>query len=493
MRRLLDPAQLLNGVFASLATFIIILILRASLGERLNLTEKFLVVIGLLAATYILGAIVRRTCSSLLVRIMTPTLRRQMEADYGESIKEGAKRQASDELGKRTGIVSIYASFRECEQEILSRLTEAKDVRIFLQLGRTVWAATADFYEQLAKKIKRDAEVRILHASPESPYLSREKAHSRGSNYSDWETEADFAVKKIATLSENHAAKLVEGRQHAEGFLWRLFILDDLVFMQPYLYDRNNSNRAPVFKIDRRHSGEENENSLYRAFRTYFDDKWEENLPQVRRLDELIAVNELRVVAAALQYHQFFVFAVPKRYIDRDSSELPFHGVGGKVGAGEVPVDALRREALEELGTNVDIRSSGRTRYFATGVELEPIQLEDRPRPYCVYHRTRPSDPSFAHEDVLWMIGYEAVAPVKSLDHLRPGSEIGAILIITSDTLRRTLDSSLSYSDIESQRDGSRLILRDGINFDRSRIATPSGLATIVAGAQKERWTRRLR
>lgn len=489
-RQVLEPLAL--GAFASIVAVGLIALLRYFLGEALQPHEWILTLVVLTLLAFLL---LWFAYSRLARSFIMPRLRAEVREEMATELKETIKVELYRELAEQTGIVKIFPHFRACEKEILSELKASSEVRIFLQIGRTVLAGNANFYEQIAEAIRPETRVRILHADPESPYLSERTAHERGSRYNVWLADLDHAVKKVETLAGSGKAK-IEGRQHKEGYVWRLFIFDDFAYAQPYLYSRNNSENAPVLKLSQWKetdgSKEENVNSLYKAFCAYFDFKWEEYLPQVHKLESIIPAEDVCVVAAVIRYHQFYIFAVPRRYISRPGREVPFHGVGGKRAPAEGWIEALEREIAEEIGIAVSVGAAARTRYLTTGAELEAISLSDAPRPYCIYKRTRDADPNFAHPEVLWIVGFEAEAKINNLDQLKPGSEVGALVVLTGEMLRRTLHDPLTYESLSKAADGSRVILGEGVNLDISRRAVPAGLATIVAAGELPRLARRL-
>jgi len=404
------------------------------------------------------------------------------------------------ELLLQTGVSHIFHNFAEAEPEILQYMSVSKKLRVFIQFGRAVLAgattSTSNFYDYLSDaRLEREADVKILYAAIDNPYVTERSAQNRESHYAEWKADLEYAVQKCHSLATKLAGSHVtfSSRGHKEGFLWRLFIFDDVAYMQPYLHQRKNAALAPVLKFRRALTSSDgalvpNENSLYKVLLDYFDFKWEENRPDETDLADLTRGTSVSAVAAFTRFRQTYVFIVPKRYVER-TGEIPFHGIGGKRKENEGWEEALQREAIEEIGAPLAIQSSARTRYLTTGAELGSIELKDTPRPYCLYKRIRESDPNFEHADVLWLVGYEAtlVAP----DFLGPQSEAAAVVYITGDMLFKSMVSSVTYRDIK-KAPGCNLIIGEGVNLSLSRQAIPSGIASIVAAGERPQVLKRL-
>ena len=465
--------------------------LEYSSGKPLDNTQKSLIFwLGVGLSVALVSLLILKALQKLIETQIRPKSEEEVRERLSDEISQRVEQRLTDDLEARTGIVRIFDNFRQCENEILEQVKTSKTVRVFLQIGKTVLGGTTSFYDYLGGVIQPVGgetppigKVRILHASLESPYLSERIAHERSSDYREWIVDLDHAAQKIENLMER-SKEMLKSRQHKEGYIWRLFIYDDVAYVQPYLYSRNNSEKSPVLKLSRflTSSGtrEDNSSSLYKVFLNYFDFKWDENRPDATSLPELIPSTDATSVAIIAKYHQFYIFAIPSRYIKPENKEVPFHGIGGKRRSDENWVAAIEREAAEEIGVGVSISSSPRTRFHTTGAELRSMHLEDSPRPYCVYKRTRDADPNFAHPEVLWLVGYEASLRIKGLDELRPRAEVGALVCLTGDMLLRTLQEKLTYGDIERAADGSRLIDPNG-KVDRNFRAVPAGLAIIAA------------
>ncbi len=383
-------------------------------------------------------------------------------------------------LVRGVGLMEVYNNFNECQDEILLKVRESQRIKIFVQMGKSVLSGAAIIYKALERS-RPDADIKILHAGTQNPYLSERVALGRNSNYREWREDIGYAVRTGSRLQSRLGGRM-ELRVHSEGYLWRLFIFDDDAFLQPYQYGSENTGRAPVLRLSRIISGEQgqtdvNPNSLYRLVETYFDLKWEECAPQHTRIDDMITSGDPSAVAALVERGGVWVFVVPKRFLALGGEELPFHSIGGKRNNGEDWLEALQRESNEEIGADLKVRSSAFTRDITSSAEFEPLMLSDSPRPYCVYKRTRFVDPEVMEPEVLWIVGFEAdLAPEAAI---KPRSEIAAIVYLSQNMLRRAARERITYEQIRQARDGSGLDVQPGIDFDFNRVAIPTGLAAL--------------
>jgi 8-oxo-dGTP pyrophosphatase MutT (NUDIX family) len=345
-------------------------------------------------------------------------------------------------------------------------------------MGKSVLSGAAIIYEALEHS-RDDAEIKILHADMQNPYLSERIARRRSSDYREWREDINYAVRIADRLQSRLGARL-ELRRHAEGYFWRFFLFDQTVYVQPYLFPRDNAHRAPVLKFGRDDVvglTNDDERSLYYMFETYFDLKWDECAPVASRLDDMVPADEpVSVVALAKRSHAW-VFVVPKRFLSQPGAELPFHSIGGKRKPGEEWIEALQREAMEEIGARLEIKSSRLTRDITTSAEFESLELADSPRPYCVYKRTRELDPEVTEREVLWIIGYEADVSAES--EMEPRAEIAAIVMLSPNMLRRAARERITYEQIRRSKDGSGIVIQAGVDFDLRRVAVPAGLAAL--------------
>ena len=484
-------ASLIIGALASLLSLAVYILIEYATGKHLELPQKILLYI-------IAGVSIFIGIGIAFERVVKNYIRPQVEKDLIAELEIQNKHkekiiidQINDEVNNKvalkTGIIEIFENFDECEQEILSNIEKSKTTKIFIQIGKTVLGGTTNLYDYLASKnLDNDKEIKILHAGSNNPYLSEKAAVQRKSSFQEWITDLRYAEKKVDVIKISNKANL-ESRQHLEGYYWRVFIFDDLAYIQPYFYKRKNFSKAPVYKLSSGVEGKLNKNSLYHLFEKYFDNKWEECQPHnLVELDRYIDDEDTTVAAAIVRYNQYFIFAIPRRYINSNENEIPFHALGGKRNPKEDWIETLKREVQEEIGLPVEIESSPETGYYTTSAKLEKLKLKDSPAPYCIYKRTREDDSNFESVEILWLVGYKARinSKIVDLDELRPKAEIGALLVLTRKYLRKILEGNITYKDVDISTDGSRIILTKEVNFNYNAKAIPAGLALIMAADQ---------
>lgn len=355
-----------------------------------------------------------------------------------------------------------------------------------MQIGKTVFSG-GDFYDYLRDaKVRVGALTRILHADKDSIFLTERAAEERGSDLASWRLDLQYSFNKATNLASD-SEKRVDARQHQEGYLWRLFVFDSVVFAQPYLFDRDNSAQAPVLELARYHlnnqgtaSMVENPRSLYGVFSKYFELVWDRSAPKILTLDDLLGEDASLSVVALAKRRGRFVFAVPNRYLaNRD--EVLFHFPGGKHAHAEDPIGALRREVLEETGCEISVQDYERaTRYFVHASESSPLRIEDAVRPRLVYRRSRHTTASES-EGTTWIVGYS----VEFLTSRAPTplGELAAVIELTPEALKQAYDGSLTVGGLNKMRDGSVLRKREGLTIESDRVLTPAGVAQIVAAS----------
>lgn len=269
-----------GGLFVNLLSEAIKYLVDLAWGKPLEQSQRTIIwIVALLIVGSILWFIFTFMLTDNVIEKIVKFLRPQFISRVRSELESKAREKVTRELEEQTGIVRIFPNFHSCKNDILTDMRASKEVRIFLQLGRTVLHTSSPFSDCLSEIIRNpDVTVRILHASKQSPYFSKKRAQKRNSDHLSWETDLDYVVRRVGGFNEQPGSR-VDGRQHNEGAFWRLFIFDEVAYVQPYLYARVNEDYAPVFKLIRRMPSTKQSSekkSLYEAFLSYFDNKWDE-------------------------------------------------------------------------------------------------------------------------------------------------------------------------------------------------------------------------
>ena len=172
-------------------------------------------------------------------------------------------------MTEQTGITKVYENLHACQNDMQSDFGKACQVRMLLQIGRREFGdgEPSYFWSEAQKKDCTTSNIRILMASSDSPFLSEKRANKRGNQVEQWRADVRRLHEQIRLLTHTYNVNL-EHRAHAEPYLWRIFIFDDVAYVSAYLYQRSNDNRAKVYRITKGPS------SLYTVFAKYFDYLW---------------------------------------------------------------------------------------------------------------------------------------------------------------------------------------------------------------------------
>lgn len=382
------------------------------------------------------------------------------------------------------GIDYVFPNLPSCEQEILNEISASKTVRIFLQLGKTVLVGTPTIYDHLEKSIQAGTTVKILHAGINNRYLNRRIAIERGSSYEGWTHDIMYITRKLQDL-RRRSTGVIQSSSHDEAYYWLIFLFDYTVYVQPYIYDKQNTSKAPVLKIRAEGPGNANK-SLYWVFDRYFNRKWDESLSSIVKVDDLYLLNEIKVenssVAGVLVHQGLYVFVVPSRYVYPAKKEMQFHATGGKIRPGESLTDALIREIQEEIDCKVKVLHAKQTLLMSNHLDIGQLHLQDNPAPSYIYKRTRSDSISYGNADV-WLFAFN----VQLLDeNPQPCGEIAAIIFLSKRLLLESVSRKLKIKELLNARDGSALVTQSDVVIDEDMIVLPAGLASIIAAIEYE-------
>lgn len=267
------------GIIPSLIAMALYFIIEFMFEEQLDRAQLALI-IGLFVA------VILTPITIFIYNKIQEKIQEKITPEIIEEITPSIKDDFYENLQAMTGIVEIFPNYPACDGEIVEHLQVSKNVRIFLQIGKTVLAGTTSIYDYLASaKLEKGTSIKILHTNTKNPYLSKNIAEKRGSSHKEWSADTDYANIKTkiihSSLTDINKEISFESKVHTEGYIWRFFVFDDYAYVQPYLYSSDNSEQAPVYKISKYFTSSKqksvNNNSLYIVFSKLFNQKWDED------------------------------------------------------------------------------------------------------------------------------------------------------------------------------------------------------------------------
>jgi 8-oxo-dGTP pyrophosphatase MutT (NUDIX family) len=130
-----------------------------------------------------------------------------------------------------------------------------------------------------------------------------------------------------------------------------------------------------------------------------------------------------------------------------------YAGIGGHREPGEDWLACAHREALEEVGSDVDLLSAAETWYLPQGGPVRRVELADRPRPLALYEMIHPPGTPRAGE-LYRIVIYQARL------HSPPGhlseDEVLAVLALTAEQVIRGPERKPTLAELLDE--GARIV-----------------------------------
>jgi 8-oxo-dGTP pyrophosphatase MutT (NUDIX family) len=181
-------------------------------------------------------------------------------------------------------------------------------------------------------------------------------------------------------------------------------------------------------------------------------------------------------VGLALQDDQgYYLFFIAGTRHHCPPGERFYAGIGGHRESGESWLACAHREALEEVGTDVDIFSAPLTWYIPHDRPARQVELTDRPRPLALYQMIHPPDTPRAGE-LYRIVVYQA--RLCSLPGNLPVDEVWAILALTGEQVIRGPERKPTLAEL--RHEGARLVASTG-SLDSHVRLYPLGTARALA------------
>jgi 8-oxo-dGTP pyrophosphatase MutT (NUDIX family) len=155
--------------------------------------------------------------------------------------------------------------------------------------------------------------------------------------------------------------------------------------------------------------------------------------------------------------------------------ELFYAGIGGHREAGEDWLACARREANEEVGTDIEILSAPSTWYVSHDGSVQQLDVVDRPRPFAFYEMIHPSGTPRAGE-LYRIVIYRArlCGPPQDL----PPDEVLGVIALTAEQVVRGPERKPTLGELIAE--GARIVA-GGETVDRQVRLYPLGTAMALA------------
>lgn len=155
--------------------------------------------------------------------------------------------------------------------------------------------------------------------------------------------------------------------------------------------------------------------------------------------------------------------------------ELFYAGIGGHREAGEDWLACARREAKEEVGTDIDILPVPVTWYVSQQGQVRRVEVSDRPRPFALYEMIHPPGTPRAGE-LYRIVIFKARLHDSPTD--LPPDEVQGVIALTREQVIRSLERKPLLAELLDE--GASLVAGDK-NVDRQLRLYPLGTARALA------------
>ena len=135
--------NILIGVIPSLIAMALYFIIEYIFDDKLTKSQLVLI-IGLVVF------IVLTPITLVIYNVIQQSIQTKITPNIIEEITPSIKDDLNKELEAMTGIVEIFKNYPACDGEILEHLQVSNNIKIFLQIGKSVLSGTTSIYDYLS-------------------------------------------------------------------------------------------------------------------------------------------------------------------------------------------------------------------------------------------------------------------------------------------------------------------------------------------------------